>query len=163
MDKPKRAAAATHQPEVCAINLDGGRIIGHARPPRQADGRTEVPGNLLYAGGVVISQTITAITAYPRLDVALAPIDALLKKNPNDPTALTERGELRLLNGDLLAAIEDLRAALAHQPPSAILRRAKIQFFDALTELGKRDLKAMEKYVDEYEKLGKEVLKERTP
>jgi RNA polymerase sigma factor (sigma-70 family) len=160
---PLKDAATTQRPEVCALDLDTGRIVAHNHARAQADGSMEIPGNLLDVDGTVISQTVTAITAYPQQAEILARIDAVLKKNPKDPTALMERGDLRFFNGDLTDAVEDFRAALANQPPPAILRRLKLQLFDALTELGKRDPKALEKYLDEYEKLGKEVLRPRVP
>ncbi len=160
---PLKAAAATHGPEVCALDLDTGRILAHSRPRKQADGSLPVPGNLLDADGIVISQTVTAITAYPQQGVIQARINALLKKNPNDPTALLHQGDLHLLMGDPAAAVEDFRAALAKQPPPETMRRVKLRLFDALTELGQRDPKALEKYLDEYEKLGKEVLKQPPP
>ncbi len=165
MAEPSRRLAVV-QPETEAACRAAWTAAASSPTHGHSAGRTAAwrsPATWLYAGGVVISQTLTAITAYPRLDAALAPIDALPKKSPNDPTALTERGELRFLSGDLPAAVEDFRAALAHQPPPEVLRRTKVQLFDALTELGKRDLKALEKYLGEYEKLGKELLKERAP
>ncbi len=160
---PLKTAAATHGPEVCALDLDAGRILAHSRPRKRADGSLPLPGNLLDADGIVISQTVTAITAYPQQGVIQARIDALLKKNPNDPAAFMERGDLHSLMGDPAAAVEDFRTALAKQPPPEMVRRVKLRLFDALTELGQRDPKALEKYLDEYEKLGKEVLKQPPP
>ena len=79
--------------------------------------RTRVPGNLLFYQGDVISQNETTITAYPQVEQKVAQIDATLAKNAKDPSALTERGELRLYKGDLAGAVADL--ARCHGTQSA--------------------------------------------
>ena len=58
--------------------------------------------------GVAVS---LAVAAFPELRRLLADIDHRLKDNPHDPVGLTERGALRLNNGELIPAIADLRTA----------------------------------------------------
>ena len=76
----------------------------------------EVPGNLVFFHGAVISQGIDKIVAYPQLQTKLAEIDEKIEATPNSPEVLTERGDLRLDRGDLQGAVEDLSAALKNQP-----------------------------------------------
>ncbi|MBV9123241.1 MAG: PQQ-binding-like beta-propeller repeat protein, partial [Planctomycetes bacterium] len=101
------------EPEVCALNIDTGAIIAHSKSRKKLNGPTEIPGNLLFFEGDVISQTTTTLTAYPQLDVIRAQIDEHLRKNPQDPVGLTNRGEIKLDEGDWNGAVEDLRTALA--------------------------------------------------
>jgi outer membrane protein assembly factor BamB len=143
-------------PEVCAIDIDKGQFVSHTKVrPDPADGKFEVPGNLLFYDGEVLSQTVTKLTAYPQLKAKLAQIDQLLKNNPEDPVGLTERGELRLDKGDLAGAVADLRSALAHSPPSGIVAKTRAKLFDSLTELFQKDFNASEKYLDEYKEMCK--------
>jgi RNA polymerase sigma factor (sigma-70 family) len=56
---PLRAGSESKQPEVCVLDLRTGRVVS-----RQAWGK-DVPGNLLFAGGHVVSQSATEIRVYP--------------------------------------------------------------------------------------------------
>jgi outer membrane protein assembly factor BamB/tetratricopeptide (TPR) repeat protein len=154
---PLKEAGRDREPEICAIDINKGRIVSHARSrPRTPGGNDfEVPGNLLFFEGDLISQTPWEITAYPQLKVKIAQMDDLLSKNPNDPVGLTERGELRLDKSDLVGAIEDLRKALENKPNDATRARARARLYAALTELLQRDFKAGEKYLKDYEGLCK--------
>ena len=77
-----------------------------------------MPGNLIFYEGSVLSQTHLEVVAYPQLEVKLAEMDRLVKANPDDPTALTDRGDYLLDKGDLTSAIADFRKALeATSPP----------------------------------------------
>src|SRR5207248_6917267 len=106
--------------EVCKIDLEHGLVVAHSPSPKN-----EIPGNLVFYDGDVVSQTETVVTAYPQVDAKVAEIDALLRKNPRDPVALTERGELRLYQGKLTEAVADLRMALGNSPPSNILPKTR--------------------------------------
>ncbi len=147
---PLKAAAATNEPEICAIDIDRGIFHAHTKSRKK-----EVPGNLLFYEGDVVSQTVTEIVAFPQLKVKLAQIDERISKNPNDPVGLTERGELRLDKGDLQGAIDDLALALKNNPPKEIRGKARIKLYETLTELFQRDFDAAEKYLPEYETLCK--------
>src|SRR5262249_41146010 len=120
---------------------------------RSASPKNEVPGNLLFHEGEVISQTETAVTCYPQVEYKVAQISDLLKKNPKDPFALTERGELRLYKGDLAGAVADLREAVRSQPSAPTLPKARAKLYATLTELLQRDFNTAEQYLEEYKKL----------
>jgi hypothetical protein len=145
---PLRAAAVTKEPEVCAIDIDKGVIVAHARSRKK-----EVPGNLLFADGKVISQTADRITCYQQLGAKLRQIDQALEKNRRDPRGLTERSEMKLARGDLAGAVDDLSVALASKPPADLLPRTRAKLFEALTTLLQRDFNAGEKYLAEYQEL----------
>ena len=56
-------------PEVCAINVDTGEM--HHTKSRKKDLR-DIPGNLIFHDGDVLSQNLWAVSAYPQLQVKLA-------------------------------------------------------------------------------------------
>jgi tetratricopeptide (TPR) repeat protein len=153
-------------PEVCAIDIATGKIVKEARSRKKPNGSIEVPGNLLFYHGDVISQTALTVASYPQLKVKLAQIDERLKNNANDPIGLTERGELRLDSKDLQGAVADLRTALAYQPLanasaeerkklSDIVPRTRAKLFDAFTELFQQDFSGSEKFLEEFKALCK--------
>jgi outer membrane protein assembly factor BamB/tetratricopeptide (TPR) repeat protein len=141
---------SNEEPEICAIDVDRGMIIGHARSRAR-----EVPGNLIFFEGDVVSQTADDIVVYPQLKVKIAQMDELLAKNPKDPAGLFERGELRLDQGDLPGAIDDLRGALRHNPPDELRTRVRGKLYDALTDYVQRNFNDAEEYLKEYEELCK--------
>ncbi len=146
--------AADH-PEICAINLDKGAFVGHARSRKK-----EVPGNLLFYEGDVISQTPVEVAVFPQLKIKLAQIDRRISENPNDPIGLTERGELSLDDGNLDGAIKDLSAALKNNPPADTRAKARTKLYETLTELFQAAIKdnnfaRAEPYLAEYEQLCK--------
>jgi len=87
------------------------------------------------------------------LKAKLKKIDDSLKNNPKDPAGLLERGELRLEQGDLTGAVQDLRQALANNPPADLLPRTRNRLYEAMTEGLRLEFAANEKYLDEYKKL----------
>ena len=145
---PLKSATATKQPEICAIDMEKGIIHAHTRSRK-----LEVPGNIVFFEGAVISQTVSEIVAFPQLKVKLAEIDERIKANPNSPEVLTERGDLRLDRGDLQGAVEDLSAALKNSPPADLKTKAQAKLFETLTEFLQRDFNAAEKYAKDYEAL----------
>jgi hypothetical protein len=154
-------------PEVCAINISTGKIEKESRSRKKTDNKMEIPGNLLFYNGDVISQTALAVASYPQLKVKLAQIDERLKANPNDPIGLTERGELRLDDKDMLqGAVADLRTALASPPPpnasdeerkkiADFIPRTRAKLFEAYSELFLKDFSGNEKYLEDFKKLCK--------
>src|SRR5262249_52700610 len=70
------------------------------------------------------------------------------------PAGLTERGALRLDRGNIIGAVEDLRAALANNPPSEIQKRTENKLYEAMTELFRDKFGEAEKYLAEYEAMG---------
>jgi outer membrane protein assembly factor BamB len=137
-------------PGILAVNLTTGKKISVAAKRNQ-----ELPGNLIFADGDIISQTATSIAAYPQLRVKEMEISRRLKDNPDDPIGLTERGELFLYDGKLNEAVVDLRSALAHQPPVDARLKARNKLHEALTELFQDKFSEAEKYLDEYRDLCK--------
>jgi outer membrane protein assembly factor BamB/tetratricopeptide (TPR) repeat protein len=142
-------------PGIFAIDIEHGKVRAQTRSRKHLDSNAvEVPGNLLFFDGEVISMTATELVAYPQLKVKLDMMNELLAKNPNDPKGLFERGELRLDKGtELAGAVEDLHAALKNNPPDDLKPKAQAKLFDAMTELLERDFSNGEKYLDEYRKL----------
>lgn len=145
---PIREAVNTREPEICAINLDKGFIQAHTRSRKR-----EVPGNLLFYEGTVLSQTHTEVVAYPQLERKLAEMDLLVKGNPDDPAALTERGDYLLDKGDLGGAIADFRKALANKPNDATRGKARTKLYEAFTEYFQRDFARAEEFLKEYEEM----------
>jgi outer membrane protein assembly factor BamB len=145
---PLREAVETGGPEVCAIDVERGLILAHT-PSR----KKEIPGNLLFHDGMVVSQTAAEVAAYPQLKVKMQQIDGLLDRDPHNGRALLERGELKLSEGDRTGAVADLHAALETKPPFEVRDKAQAVLFESLTELLERDFTAGEKYLEEYGEL----------
>jgi len=145
---PLREDASTQQPEVCIIDVKAGKIVAHARSRQK-----EVPGNLVFQDGDVISQTVTSLAVYPQLSTKLKEIDESLKKNPNDPLGLHQRAEVLHGEGRLLQAVEDWRKALAGTLPPEMRGQARGEMFEALGEALARDFTAAEKYLPDFKDL----------
>jgi outer membrane protein assembly factor BamB len=153
---PLREAARTKEPEVCAIDVRSGRVVAHTRSRKK-----HVPGNLLFFEGDVVSQTATEVVAYPQLKVKLARMNEVLRKDPADPAGLVERADLRVDMGDLAGAAADLRNALGRKPAAAVRDKARALLYQVLGEGLRRDFNAFEKYLAEYEALGKEGVEDK--
>ncbi len=102
-----RTAGRYHLPlstgEIATINLENGRILASSK---LRDGR--VPGNLVAAGGTIISQTIDSVVAFKPLESVNKGINNALEKNPDDSEALALRGSVRLHQGNLDRGLVDL-------------------------------------------------------
>jgi outer membrane protein assembly factor BamB/tetratricopeptide (TPR) repeat protein len=142
---PLRVARETAGPGVAGIDVDSGKLLAFA----QSRGG-EVPGNLSFAGGVVLSQTATALTAYPQLKTRLKRVEDLLAGDPHNPRGLMERGTLRLDRGDLPGSLLDLRAA-AEGSADEVKYEARVRLHDALRQALQHDFAAGEKYLTEFE------------
>lgn len=145
---PVREAVNTREPEICAINVTRGIVHAHTRSRKK-----EVPGNLLFYEGNVLSQTHTDVVAYPQLELQLAKMDAELKDKPTDPVALTERGDYLLDKGDRTGAIADFRKALRNNPTGTTLSKARTKLYEALTEQFQHDFAKAEDHLKEYEEM----------
>jgi outer membrane protein assembly factor BamB len=133
---------------VCAIDLEKREVSATATV------RGGAPlGNLLFHHGELITQTPTQLAAFPELKAKLAEISERISRDPRDPVGLTERGAMRLDEGNLPAAVADLRTALANNPPAALRARAQARLHEALTQWLERDFPAAEKHLDEYHEL----------
>jgi outer membrane protein assembly factor BamB len=140
------ASQTDPDPGVIAIDMSRGAIPSFTRSRKK-----EVPGNLLFYEGKVLSQTATHVVAYPQLKIKQREIDESIARNPNDPAGLTERGELRLDGGDHQGAVEDLRLALANNPPANIVKKTRDKLYEAMTDLFRKEFNDAEKYLQEYE------------
>jgi outer membrane protein assembly factor BamB len=136
--------------EICVIDLAKGRIKAHIRSHR----KDVALGNLVFHDGYMLSQSATHIAAYPLLAVRIKAISALLAKNPNDPHGLTERGELRLADGKVQGAVDDLRKVLAGKPSGKLRLRVRLKLYEAFDEFFQKDFDAAApKYLNEFEDL----------
>jgi outer membrane protein assembly factor BamB len=147
---PIRESVQSKEPEVCAIDLAKGQIVAHTKSRKQ-----EIPGSLLFADDKVVSLTAREIVVYPQLKSRINEIDDLFAKNPNDPLGLTERAELKYDKGELQAATDDLRKALQNKPDKELAARARELLYATLTDYLQRDFAKAEKYLTDYEALGK--------
>jgi outer membrane protein assembly factor BamB len=152
---PLKEAGRSKEPQICAIDMERGKIAGAtpSRPKTAGGNDFDVPGNLLFYEGEVISLTPSEVVVYPQIKVKIAQMDELIAKNPNDPQGLTERGDLRLAKNDLPGAIEDLSTALKNNPDKDTRARARGKLYDTLTAYISDHFNDAEKYLQEYEEL----------
>lgn len=143
---PLKASGETGGPGVAALDTESGKVLSFAR---SRDG--EVPGNLTFFRGQVISQTATALAAYPQLKARLKRVEELLAGDPGNPRGLAERGTLRLDQGDVPGALADLRTALAGSPPGEERLQTHARLHEALRQAVQRDFAAGEKYLVAFE------------
>jgi tetratricopeptide (TPR) repeat protein len=156
------------EPQIVGIDLDRGRIVSRSksRPSDPDKNDADIPGNLIFAEGKVVSVTPFGkaeyedsnkcegeVVAYPQLKVKIAEMDDLIAKNPNDANALTERGELRLDKGDLAGAIDDLTSALKNNPSKETRDKGRAKLYDTLTVYIADHFNDAEKYLKDYEEL----------
>jgi len=138
--------------EICAIDVEHGRT-SHNRTGKSGG---PPPGNLVFYDGAVLSQTSREVVAYAQLSAKMAEADAAVVKRPNDPEALADRGELRLADGQVQAAVDDLHAALGKEPDAPLALRIRNKLYEGLTDLFQMDFdRASGKYLDEYRALCK--------
>src|SRR5262249_29450582 len=132
-----------------------GKVMAQTRAkqdPRN-NNALEVPGNLIFFDGQVVSQSATDVVVYPQLKVKLDQMNERLAKNANDPVGLFERAELRLDKGERVGAVEDLHEALANNPPEDLKAKAQAKLFDGMTVLLQHDFANGEKSLEEYRAL----------
>jgi outer membrane protein assembly factor BamB len=154
---PLKEMATEKEPGVIAIDLAKGQVVARARSRKRPDGSAvPVSGNLIFVGGDVLSQSYTDVVVYSQLKVQIARMQEALAKDPNDPAALTELGELLLEQGRLPEAIDAFEKALKNLgegKEKEVRRRARQKLFDALTELLRRDFARGEAHLKTYEAL----------
>ena len=149
---PLKESFQGKEPEICAIDVDNGKIVAHTKTRKKGD-RDIIPGNLLFFEGEVLSQNATEMAAYPQLKVQLAKIEEALQKDPNNAEGRFLRGQLLLDKGDLTGAITDLRLSMQNKPSEATLQKAREKLYDSFTELFQRDFNKAEEFLKEYEEL----------
>lgn len=166
----KDAGKGKNEPQIVGIDMDRGRIVSRSksRPSDPEKNDADVPGNLAFAEGKVISVTAYGkgenedankcegeVASYPQIKVKLAEMDDKIAQNPSDANALTERGELRLDKGDLAGAIDDLSTALKNKPSKDTRDKARAKLYDTLTVYIADHFNDAERYLKEYEELCK--------
>lgn len=167
----KDSGKGKDEPQILGIDMDRGKVVSRSksRPSDPDKHDADVPGNLIFAEGKVISVTASMkgenedpdrkcegeVVAYPQLKVKISEMDDKIAKNPNDSDALTERGELRLDKGDLAGAIDDLSTALKNNPSKETRGKARAKLYDTLTVYIADHFNDAEKYLQEYEELCK--------
>src|SRR5262249_2679063 len=95
-------------PAVAVLDVEKGAVKATTRSRKK-----EVPGNLLFYEGAVISQGVDEVAAFPQREIKEAEIARLLDANPNDPKGLSERADIALDGGNWQGAVDDLKTALA--------------------------------------------------
>jgi outer membrane protein assembly factor BamB len=153
---PLKEAVATKEPEICAIDVAKGAVVGHSKARAQDANdpkSVDVPGNLVFFDGGIISQNNDDVIVYPQVKTKIAEMSELLKANPNDIQGLFDRGELSLEEGNLDAAVQDFLHVLHNGPPDSLLKKAKDKLYYALTEDFQHNFDQAEKYTDDYNAL----------
>jgi outer membrane protein assembly factor BamB len=137
--------------EIVAIDLKDWMVKAHNRAKDPS--KVVSPGNLVFAEGLVISQTPTAIIAYPQL---VAKLEEAVTKYAKEktPENLLNRAELYLADGQVHKAVDDLVAVLKQELPQKLVPQAKKSLYDALSDLLQVDfVNTAGKYLDEYKQL----------
>ena len=143
-----RTAGRYHLPlstgEIATIDIGNGRVFASSK---LRDGR--VPGNLVAAGGTIVSQTTDTVVAFESFDAVRDRINDALKKNPDDAEALALRGSVRLHQGDLDRGLADLRRSIKLKPG----QRARRQLVTTLLEGLRLDFSNYQQLTQEIETL----------
>ncbi len=147
---PLRESAKTRDPEICTIDITTGKVLAHTRSRKK-----EIPGNLVFHGGEVVSQGPLELCAFPQLAVKLAQIDEKIRQNPADPEGLADRGELRLDKGDFAGAITDLDQSLGNNPPVVVRAKASEKLYEAFAEAFQEDFGRWEPKLGRFEEVCK--------
>lgn len=113
--------------EIAIIDLQSGRAL--ARLPF-AEGK--VPGNLVAANGMLVSQSASELIALPTEQSLQVQLQQLLAANSKDAEALALRGELRLQHGNLSTGLDDLQTALALKENPTIRKVANATLLEGL-------------------------------
>lgn len=93
--------------EIATIDLLDGRLIAKSI----VRGKVRL-GNMVSAGGMIVSQTENTVMGFKPMETLLIEIAEALDKNPDDPEALSLRGEIKLHEGNVEGGMQDLRHAV---------------------------------------------------
>jgi outer membrane protein assembly factor BamB len=152
----KRENDGTLFGEILAIDVPRRIIKAHNVSVLPVGPDNPAPGNLVFYEGAVLSQTPTHIVAYPQLTAKVELANAALAKDPNSLERRFERGALLLADGQVQAAVDDLRIVRQKQPPQPLADKVNQKLYEALTTLLQSDFgNASVKYLDEYAALCK--------
>ena len=121
----KRLYVPIDTPAVAEIDTSNGKVVGLSL------GRgSSLPGNLVSYRGEVISQGLDSLDVYHQTADLERGIETALRENPNDPWAVSWRGELELDKGDTTEGLQDIRrihGSKGPRPSASTVSRA-IQF-----------------------------------
>ncbi len=145
---PLKESAKTKEPEICTIDMKLGKVTAHTHSRKK-----EIPGNLVFYQGDVLSQGPMDLAVYSQLAVRLAYIDEKIRANPNDPEGLADRGELRLDKGDIEGAIADLDLSLRNKPTPQVTAKARKKLFEAFTEAFQENFTRFEPMIGRFEEM----------
>jgi outer membrane protein assembly factor BamB len=95
--------------ELITINLDDGQILARSSLPS-----SKPAGNLVSAPGLLLTESVDALRAFRSQTSIDEEIHSRLAQDPDDPTALAIRGELRLHRGEIEEGEADLKLAAAN-------------------------------------------------
>jgi hypothetical protein len=130
---------------ILEIDLAAGKIVAEHNSPRELP-----PGNLIWHMGRFVSHSPTALEVFDERARLSAEVEARLKDEPHDATALLWRGELELATpGRLRDAIGSFRAA-HEEAPSA---RTKSRLISALLDAVRENLDGSERFSAELDSL----------
>ena len=73
-------AGPDKDPEVCAIDIASGKVVARTKSRKK-----EIPGNLVFYEGEVLSQGLDRIASYPQVQKKLALIDDRHQEGPQRP------------------------------------------------------------------------------
>ncbi|GAB4137220.1 MAG: hypothetical protein Tsb009_04680 [Planctomycetaceae bacterium] len=141
---PVVSAESSSVGEIATIDLTSGRIVARSRT---RSGR--VLGNLVSAGGEIVSQSYDRLIGFKPYHQLKKEIDAQMQANPNNPLTLAMRGEMRLHSGEEDAGLADLRRSIALKPSP----RAQSLVVASLLEGLRVDFAGYRKYSPEIERL----------
>src|SRR5581483_6711788 len=109
---PLKEMGPQQEPGILAIDLTKGQIVARALSPKPADGSAPLtPGNLLFVGGGVVSQSATEVAVFPQLQARITQIQGVLAQDAHHAAALTELGEMLREQGRLPEAIDAFNKA----------------------------------------------------
>lgn len=115
--------------QIAAIDVEAAKLAELSRSRRSAT----TPGNLICHRGTIISQSAQSVETYYQQSALEERLARMLKENPDDPRALTLRGELALGQGRLDDALGDLRQAVAQNNDNYARRLLAETLLDGLS------------------------------
>ncbi|MSQ93449.1 MAG: hypothetical protein EXR98_02710 [Gemmataceae bacterium] len=117
--------------EILAVDIKKGEVRAHNR----AAVAGAAPGNLVFYEGMVLTQTVNEVIAYPQLSVRLDSAKVDWTNDKQNMTKLTDYGELLLKDGQVHLAVENLLKVYNTNPADPLGKRVKDRLFEGLTDL----------------------------
>lgn len=151
---PLRRGEESKQPEIVALDIHSGQIVAyHQAKLRKGEDAYDVPANLTFVDGKLISQSAREIRAYTPLRDKLDESKRRSEHNPGDAAARLERAALLREAGQGNECIGVLRKLLGNPLDNAIRRQARALLFETMTKKFEREPRALESSLQEYKDL----------